>query len=377
LRTATILERREIGNGLSVYRLSGVATSDLSSLVASSDGLVEPNYLVALQSHASTIPAPPGQPDAYEVIGVRELQTAGIFGSKQTVVAVIDSGAQHDSLKNNYWESPAGMQTHTRKPCVEKSIGYDAIKDECATILQDSLGHGTDIAGVIGAHGEEFVGVNREVSLLIVKAFHGMEGRVEDVIRGLAFLHHLVTQQKIRIDIVNASWGYDGVADGISCESQFLKQALHNLVAEDVLIVAAADSSERDLDIQGAVPFYLASFWYDQQIRDSLISVSSTNAKDQIGHSWGVESVDMRAPGIGARSVRVDAGSGTSRSAALVAGAAALVRASCKDLSAKEAKDLLFRTADSIDEHKQLTRSRGRLNVSRAVKSCLDSQLTR
>ena len=83
-------------------------------------------------------------------------------GSRSNVVAVIDSGVDytHPDLAANMWSAPSGFTvTIGGSPvtCAGGTHGYNAITGTCDPM--DDLGHGTHVAGTIGAVGNNAAGV--------------------------------------------------------------------------------------------------------------------------------------------------------------------------------------------------------------------------
>src|SRR5437870_6305406 len=73
-------------------------------------------------------------------------------GQSTTVIAVIDSGIDftHPDLANNEWNNP--------RPTTGDNHGWDFITNSGA--IKDERGHGTAIAGIIAAQGNNAVGVS-------------------------------------------------------------------------------------------------------------------------------------------------------------------------------------------------------------------------
>ena len=142
------------------------------------------------------------------------------------------------------------------------------------------------------------------------------------------------------------------------------------LVNRGMLIVAAADNDERNLDAPGAAPFYMPSF-----SNEGILSVSSSGQYDSVGGAYGQCAVDIRAPGIDIYStlpppVWFERRTGTSMATAFVSGAAALVLSACPALTVQQLKSVLMNAVDPIDQYGHPVRSSGRLNVKRAVNDC-------
>ena len=92
-------------------------------------------------------------------------------GSRNVVVGVIDSGIDytHPDLAPNIWHAPPGFNVNG---CGEGSVGFRTTggTQDCNPL--DVLGHGTQVAGIIGSagnNGSGVTGVNWQVSLMAIK----------------------------------------------------------------------------------------------------------------------------------------------------------------------------------------------------------------
>jgi type VII secretion-associated serine protease mycosin len=193
----------------------------------------------------------------------------------------------------------------------------------------DSDGHGTHLAGLIAARGRPgnvgALGIAPQASILPVKIALGLAA--SQGLRGLTWaVDH---GAKVVCFATNAS--SDGDLDAAVAYAQ----------AADVVIVAAAGNSPREFDMLPLArkPGVLAVGGINQDgIRDP-VSVSGT----QMG--LVAPAIDVVSTGIGGR---YRTGTGTSDSAAIVAGVAALVRSKYPTLSAPEVIHRL--TATAIDK---------------------------
>src|SRR5207253_947575 len=92
-------------------------------------------------------------------------------GSPAIVVGEVDTGVdyEHPDLAANIWSSPGGIGG-----CSKGTRGYDILTNECNPQDQDAFygGHGTHVAGIIGAvggNGLGVAGVNWRTSILPVE----------------------------------------------------------------------------------------------------------------------------------------------------------------------------------------------------------------
>lgn len=296
----------------------------------------------------------PGQPG----VDIRALEAWAITtGSRDVIVAVIDSGIDrnHPELAGNLWSDATG------------NIGRDFVDDDNEP--NDTAGHGTRMAGIIGARGGNgtgIAGVTWNVSLMALRVFNANgQGTVEDIAAAIDF----AIANGARI--INASFGADR-------SSSTERDAIQRAAAAGVLVVAAACNKGADNDINDAQqqPCYPAS--YDLP---NVISVAATdNADGMMAESnYGATSVDLGAPGQFILTTSPVTGgqvnnpylyvSGTSASAAFVSGAAALLLAQNPLLDAALLREALLENVDPAPNLSGRTVTGGRLNVARALGS--------
>lgn len=183
-------------------------------------------------------------------------------GSAAIKVAVVDTGVAYD-----HPDLAANMLP-----------GYDFFDDDADP--RDDDGHGTHVAGTIGAVGNNVsgvTGVNWDVSLLPVRVLGADGGTVETVTNGFAY----AAAQGAKV--VNASLGGSG-------QSQAMKAAI-DAAAGTTLFVVAAGNASSDND---AFPVYPCSY-----PSPNLVCVAATDETDGLAEfsNYGEGSVDLAAPG--------------------------------------------------------------------------------
>ena len=145
----------------------------------------------------------------------------------------------------------------------------------------DGFGHGTHVAGTIGAQGGNGIGVagvNWDTSIMPVKVLTDQGwGTQADVAAG--FVYAAANGAKV----VNASLGGGG-------DSQVMTDAVRG--APDTLFVVSAGNSHSDNDTGSMAPCTIPS--------DNLICVAATDKHDALAgfSSYGAQSVDLAAPGV-------------------------------------------------------------------------------
>jgi hypothetical protein len=337
----------------------------------------EPNFVLRASNHGD-----PGDPDFHQLWGLHNFGqpvsgVAGIpdadidaleawhvtQGSSNVVVGVIDSGVDytHADLAGQIWTNPgescAGCSTNgvddDGNGYVDDWRGWDFAGNDNDPM--DDNGHGTHVAGTIGArqNAAGVVGVAWRVRLMPLK-FIGAngEGTAADAVRAILYA------AANGAHITNNSYGGDGF-------SEAMLDAIRTSDAAGSLFVAAAGNDFSDND---ETPVYPAGY--------DVPNVLSVAASDQFDRrawfsNYGGSSVDLAAPGMSIYSTWPGGGyrhsDGTSMAAPHVAGAAALAKARFPDATGVGLKSLLLRSVDGaplVD----LVRTEGRLNANTAVR---------
>lgn len=299
-------------------------------------------------------------------------------GSAGVVVGILDSGVDyaHPDLAANVWTAPAGWNV---MGCGPGTHGYRAVGGITSCDPLDDLGHGTSVAGIVGAAGNNgigVVGVNWHVSLMPLK-FIGANG-IGTTSDAVAAIEYAIAakQAGVNLRVLNASWGS-------TLFSQSLLDAITRAGAEGILVVAAAGDGGTNLDTS---PIYPASYGAAPSYATNVIAVTSIDKQQVVDGSWnyGPKSVHLVAPG-GAQAsapaspgiwstTLVSAGSynvfrGTSMAAAHVAGAAALILAATgvSSLAISELKARLLYCGDPLPGGEFKTITGRRLNIARAI----------
>lgn len=258
-------------------------------------------------------------------------------GDAQVVVAVIDTGVDytHTDLQANVWQNPEEIAgdgiDNDGNGYVDDIFGINPADNNVDPMDED--GHGTQVAGIIGAVGDNntgIAGVNWSVTLLPCRFMDvNGEGFVSDAIACLDYVLAL-KQRGENIVATNNSWG-----------GPVFSQALYNAVqAHDdagILFIASAGNDNTQ------APFYPAAF--------DLPNVISVSAHGQDGSkadfaNYGRNWVDLSAPGVAIYTTDLDnqysLASGTSMAAPMVSGVAALLGAAEPGLTATQLRARLL-----------------------------------
>ena len=288
----------------------------------------------------------PNDPDfadqyAHQLIQMQKAWDISI-GSRDIIMAILDTGVDvnHPDLKQNIWvnkgEIPDNKKDDDGNGYVDDVHGWNfgAADNKVSPTgyAGSTSSHGTQVAGVIGAvgnNGKGVVGVNWQCSIMVLRL--SLDFTSKEVSEALDY----AAANGARV--VNMSFGSDDFGpEG----DQIVKTAIDNAYAKGVLLVASAGNSD------SSRPHYPAAYY-------NVMAVSSTNGEDtKTGHSTFGPWVDIAAPGTDI--VTTDLGNGylatagTSFSSPYVGAVAALVFAHRPKLTAIEARALLEGTIDPL-----------------------------
>jgi thermitase len=288
-------------------------------------------------------------------------------GSRSIVIGETDTGVdyEHPDLAANIWTNPGGIGG-----CAAGTHGYSVVSHTCNPMDDDTVygGHGTHVAGILGAVGNNGIGVagmNWSTSILPVKWLNSSAwGETSGLIEALQWIV-AAKQAGVDVRVVNDSATFPGTA-----YSQALSNEIDTLGANNILFVTAAGNSGQNND-EESVRRYPCG--YD---RPTELCVTATDDNDQLP-SWanyGSKTVDLGAPGASIYSTLRNGSygylSGGSMASPQVAGAAALILSVEPSLSAAELKTDIVQHVDKLPALEGKTISGGRLDVCNALPGC-------
>lgn len=271
-------------------------------------------------------------------------------GSHKIRVAVVDTGidANHPDLKDNICRKPGSDE-----------YGFDFVTNKKNP--EDKHGHGSHVAGIIGATakaGAGASGVAPNICIMAVRYY-------SDTATGAQNLSNTVKAINYAVDnganIINYSGG------GAEFSAAELK-AIQRAEAKGILFVAAAGNEYQNTDEAGN-SYYPAAYGLT-----NIVAVAATNIRNQIltSSNWGKKHVHVAAPGEQIFSTlpkgRYGYLTGTSQATAFVSGLAALILSENPDLKPSEVRDIIMKSSDKLPGLENKLASGGRINAYAALR---------
>jgi len=290
--------------------------------------------------------------------------------ASNVIVAVIDSGVKldHPDLAENIWRNPREIPGNGRDDdsngYIDDVNGINAINNSGNPT--DDLGHGTHVAGIVGAvgnNGQGISGVAWRVQIMALKFLRAGTGTGSSA-DGIECIDYAI---KNGAHIINASWGTE--AGPVSEFNPAQRDAIIRAREAGIIFVAAAGNDGADMDL-------LAHYPASHRL-ENLVSVGmSTNRDDlPVGTNYGSGSVELFAPGSEIYSTWYTATdpyasrSGTSMAAPHVAGALALLKAQFPNDTYRQLINRVLRNVDPGPAYTGKVQTAGRLNLDRAIRS--------
>lgn len=286
-------------------------------------------------------------------------------GSKKVVVAVLDTGVDytHEDLASNIWHPSANnLENYYDDELGEvyDENGFDATGEGNP---MDDNGHGTHCAGVIGADGDNNIGIagiNWKVEIMPLK-FMNKRGNGSTA-AAIQAINYVIARKKqgVNVRIISASWGS-------TQSSKALEDAIRAAGEEGIIFIAASGNSSDDTDKR---PHYPAGYKLP-----NVVSVAALDRSDKLASfsNYGAKTVHVAAPGAAIVSTWLENSfrdaSGTSMATPHVAGIAALILSKEPNISVEKLKERLISAVDPLPDLKNKVISGGRINAAKAVKA--------
>ena len=319
-----------------------------------------------------------------------DITTGGLTTHNDAIVVCIVEGGgvdiNHADLAGNIWKNYAEIPDdgidNDGNGYVDDYNGWNVQSED------DAVGfgsHGTRVSGMIGATGNNGVGisgVNWDVKMMVVK---GQQASNEATV--IAAYSYPLKMRKFYnesfgavgafVVATNSSWGIDG---GDPADSPLWCAMYDSLGMQGIISVGATTNSNLNVEESGDLPTNCTSEFF--------IGVTMTNNEDvRAGSGYGTTSVDLAAPGSAVRlTVPGDlysTTSGTSFATPCVTGALALAySAPCAEFinfvkydpaaAALQMRQYIFNGVDELVALDSEVATGGRLNVNNSIQLIMD-----
>jgi subtilisin family serine protease len=291
--------------------------------------------------------------------------------SDQTNTEIFNELEEYIQEKKKTQEAKEVAPENVREEIVKDN--YDNINDRFYgnnDVMGPSPMHGTHVAGIIGAergNGIGADGVAENVKVMMIRAVPDGDEYDKDI--ALAIKYAVDNGAKV----INMSFG-----KGLSPEKQWVDDAVRYAEMKDVLIVHAAGNDAEDTDTTGNYPNPELKVFHRKATNFITVGASTDPriSGDYVADfsNYGKKTVDVFAPGVKIYSTLPGKNSygflkGTSMASPVVAGVAAVIRSYFPDLTAKQVKYVLIKSAE-CDSSLSVTEPGSKTKVSFAALSC-------
>lgn len=289
-------------------------------------------------------------------------------GSEEVVIAVIDTSIDltHPDLDGNIWvnsdEIPGNGIDDDANDYIDDVRGWDYIgndndpsPDYGGAFTVDGVSHGTAVASIIAAEGNNrngIAGVSWRSKIMPLRVLDSTGSGYSEYVAKAIYYAIANGADVINLSFVGFNWSDD------------MNTAIKRAWEAGIVVVSAAGNTPdyyggTNLNEYDEYPACVDQYEDDQLV----LGIASTDTLDQKSQfsNYGKMCVDISAPGMNmysARSYNPDKGfdefysdewSGTSFSAPIVSGVAALIKSLNPGLSAQEINYILIASGDNID----------------------------
>lgn len=308
-------------------------------------------------------------------------------GTRDVVVAVLDSGVDldHPDVVRNLWTNPGETAGNgvddDGNGYVDDVRGWDFVQDDNTpepnrggAYSDDGVAHGTVIAGLIGAVGNNGIGVTGvawKVRIMSLRILDDVgSGESADARRAIRYAI------ENGADVINLSF------TGYEVDTAFEETVNEAYVAGIPVVAAVGNQTGGGLDVD-ETPVYPACFEGDKA--DWVIGVAATDQDDKKAEfsNYGSNCTEISAPGVDMfglmyqndqwadfSSYYQGEWAGTSVAAPLVTGAVALLKSAYPSLTPSLVRTVLQLSADPLKERGTDAAGKlgaGRLNIGKAM----------
>ncbi|MBE0471241.1 MAG: S8 family serine peptidase [Methyloprofundus sp.] len=297
------------------------------------------------------------------------------------VVSIIDSGLdlEHPDLVENIWlnegEAPNSSVDMDSNGYIGDRHGWNPVSQNGS--VADLFGHGTHVAGLIGAVGNNALGVAGScwnVKLLPVKFLDRFgNGSISNAVQAIYYVMDIKKQFPAFKFIINNSWGAGA--------SSAIDLAVSDATQAGIFVVNAAGNSGMDINLNLVYPAQTAS---KNLASLTIANADTTKDLDNLPlHSrsnYGDQVVSFAAPGTNILSTWPTAlttsseqgyqfQDGTSMAAPIVSGIAAMLWSANPTLTPQGLRANLEATVQRIDSLKPKLKAPGLVDANQALNS--------
>ncbi len=325
----------------------------------------EPNYI-------RRIDKTPDDPLFNQQWGPVDIDAPGAWdistGSGSIIVALLDSGIDytHPDLSGNVWDNTGEVldgKDDDWNGYSDDIRGWDFVNND--NDPRDDNGHGTHVAGIVGAIGNNGIGVagvNWNVQLMPLKII-GFDG-YGDVASEVEAIFYAIQKGA---SVINASFSGEYF-------SYSERDAIEQAGKAGILLIAAAGNG--GIDGRGDNNDTTANYPANYNL-DNIISVTAVDRSGvlPVFANYGPQTVDVGAPGVQILSTMPSSSyaalSGTSMSTPFVTGLAALLFDVYKDFSYLNIRNAILDTVDPDPSLQSKIVSGGKINAFKAVSALI------
>lgn len=302
-------------------------------------------------------------------------------GSSRVIIAVVDTGIDltHPDLRANLWRNPGEIPNNNvdddGNGFIDDVNGWDFVGDGQGNGDNNptdpaTQGHGTAVAGTIGAVGNNALGVAGiawEVQMIALKIFPDTGLAPNSAV--INSQEYLVLLKRAGNNIIASNNSYGSVQDEQTTQFNDAEQlAIKSATDAGILFIAAAGNDSIDND--GSQRAYPAS--YDNPF---IISVAATDNQDRLAtfSNFGRTQVDIGAPGVRVLTTATGGGyefiDGTSFASPYTAGVVALMASVNRFASKEQLRAALLASVDIVPGLQGQVVTNGRVNAFKAVRA--------
>lgn len=273
----------------------------------------ESEVLFAVQNIRATIYQTPDDPDygeqwSYNLINAPEVwdfTTGGLTPLGDTIViATMEAcDTRHEDLKANIWRNYAEIPNNgiddDGNGYVDDYEGYNSRSNNDSHV---SSSHGTRVCGIIGARGNNSIGVtgvNWNTQMMVVSNDLYIDEIVvayEYVLKQRTDYNNTNGAKGAFVVATNASFGFDNRFPDANPLFLTWCDLIQDLGEVGVLSVVATNNDNIELDTIGDVPSFCPTNY--------LIAVTNTDQADELHGAYSKTHIDLAAPGRGSFSTR-------------------------------------------------------------------------